>query len=360
MASSMGELLAEVGRRHPHARRAPSAPRSERVRGCLLLGAVGDALGAEVEFDTLAAIRRRLGPDGVTGYDGGRGRITDDTQMALFTTEGLLRARGASDSERIASVRRALLRWLSTQGEPLPADAVDVADGWLVAQSSLHRRAAPGNTCLSALRNGGRGTLDAPINDSKGCGGVMRAAPCGLVGAHDPFTLGVDTAALTHGHPSGSLASGVLAATVAGVVDRDLSLLGALAEPLARLAEQPPRSDEVVQAVRAALAAAAAGEHGAGALERLGAGWVAEEALAMALWCAVVEPDPAAALLLAVNHSGDSDSTAAIAGNLVGALHGPGVVPAAWLDGLVERDLVAEVADDLLAAVPDPLRYPGA
>src|SRR5690606_6418819 len=65
-----------------------------RFLGCLLGGAVGDALGAPVEFMKRAEILRRFGPKGITQYApayGGLGRITDDTQMTLFTAEGLIR-----------------------------------------------------------------------------------------------------------------------------------------------------------------------------------------------------------------------------------------------------------------------------
>ncbi|MFV1988931.1 MAG: ADP-ribosylglycohydrolase family protein, partial [Gemmatimonadota bacterium] len=90
----------------------------------MLGGAVGDALGAGIEFQTLDQIRGRHGPDGVTDYVpayGRRGAITDDTQMTLFTAEGCIRAqrrgedRGACDPLNV--VRGAYLRWLHTQGD---------------------------------------------------------------------------------------------------------------------------------------------------------------------------------------------------------------------------------------------------
>lgn len=70
-----------------------------RATGCLLAGAAGDALGAPVEFINRAEILRQFGPNGISDYApayGGHGRITDDTQMTLFTAEGLLRACTAS------------------------------------------------------------------------------------------------------------------------------------------------------------------------------------------------------------------------------------------------------------------------
>src|ERR1022692_4012337 len=180
----------------------------DRFRGCLLGGAVGDALGAGIEFLSLAEIQDRFGPSGVTGYVpayGPTGGITDDTQMTLFTAEGLIRARlhGGADPGDVAWIWRGYQRWLTTQdGRPRPAERGSAGDagGWLLTQSFLHAARAPGTTCLTALRSGRAGSVRAPINDSKGCGGVMRVAPIGLAAA-DPFTLSCEAAALTHGHP---------------------------------------------------------------------------------------------------------------------------------------------------------------
>ena len=58
------------------------------------------------------------------------------------------------------------------------------------------------------------------------------------------------------------------------------------------------------------------------AIRKLGEGWVAEEALAIALYCALKEPNPRKALQMAVNHDGDSDSTGAVCGNIMGAIYG--------------------------------------
>ncbi|PWS46023.1 ADP-ribosylglycohydrolase, partial [Streptomyces sp. FT05W] len=93
----------------------------------------------------------------------------------------------------------------------------------------------------------------------------------------------------------------------------------------------------------------------------LGAGWVAEEALAVAVYCALVLPgagDVAEALLLAVNHSGDSDSTGAICGNLLGAHHGDVRLPATWLAVTEGRSVIAEVADDLCMELEQPVSWP--
>jgi ADP-ribosylglycohydrolase len=316
----------------------------DAYRGCLLGGAVGDALGAPIEFMGLAEIRHRFGPAGVTELEDGDwpcGSVTDDTQMTLFTTEALIRSHHGGFAPAIAA-RGAYLRWLSTQGEK----AVMSGDpGWLVGVRGLHARRAPGGTCLSALRAGAHGTPERPVNDSKGCGGVMRIAPVGLARFEDPFRVGSELAAVTHGHPTGHLAAGYLAQVVADV-SNGAALRAAASGAIARLAKEPAHG-ETVEAVEAALGLAAEGNPSAERVESLGGGWVAEEALAIGLYCALVARDFEHGVLLAVNHAGDSDSTGAIAGNLLGLLAGERGIPRRWVEQLELRDVIARVADDL-------------
>ncbi len=317
-------------------------------RGCLLGGAIGDALGAPVEFDHLAVIRRRHGPAGVTGYPGpdGRGAITDDTQLTLFTAEGLIRADNRLRGRGIASVEAvvhgAYRRWLRTQGRG--GDEPDPYDGWLVGLPGLNVRRAPGATCLAALESGTRGTREAPINNSKGCGAVMRMAPVGLV-AEEPFELGGELGALTHGHPTGWLAAACFAELVGRLVR------GESIQEAAHFAQDSlrrvPGHEETLRAVQRAVALAAEGSPSAERVESLGRGWVAEEALAIGLYAALVARDFAHGVLLAVNHSGDSDSTGSIAGNLLGLEHGEGALPAAWVAGLELAEVIGTVGDDL-------------
>ncbi|MEU8250335.1 ADP-ribosylglycohydrolase family protein [Nonomuraea sp. NPDC048916] len=333
-----------------------------RVRGCLLGGAIGDALGAPVEFDSIATIRRDHGRAGLTNlapdWRGQIGLITDDTQMTLFTVEGLIRAhvrtreRGFGGGETTV-VRNAYLRWLDTQKHrfPPPADAL-VRTGWLRRQTWLYSRRAPGNTCLSGLRVEA-GPLAAPgspgpVNPgSKGCGTVMRSAPFGLA-ARDPraaFKLAADCAQITHGHPTGYLAAGAFAALVHFLV-QSRTLAQAVQDTLALLAEQPAH-EETTAALRAAVALAAEGQPSPETVETLGGAWVAEEALAISVYCALVSGDDIRqALLLAVNHSGDSDSTGAVCGNLLGARYGETALPQPWLSRLEGRDTITELADD--------------
>lgn len=322
----------------------------DSVAGCLLGGAVGDALGAVVEFDSIDDIRRRYGPDGVAAFPPEGGWITDDTQMTLFTAEGLIRARRRYDRRRVDyatdELWRAYRRWLDTQGEGSPAGSGD--GGGLVDETLLRHRRAPGNTCLSALAGNEPGSVELPVNHSKGCGGVMRVAPIGLV-ARRPSGLGIASAALTHGHPSGYLAAGAAADIVSRV--RAGQPLPAAARAAAEAVTVWEGHEETVVALGHALAQAEREpDPTPEAVATLGDGWVAEEAVAIAVYCALTGRTFEAAVRAAVNHSGDSDSTGAITGNLLGAAGGRAVVPEAWLAALGERELIERVAEDLTAS----------
>ena len=327
----------------------------DRFQGCLLAGAVGDALGSPIEFWSLASIRARYG-DRVSLTELPRAAFTDDTQMTLFTAEGLIRSsvrardRGTG-ADVIDATHRAYLRWLHTQGVAWPPRGAEGSplDGWLVTNQLLHRQEAPGNTCLSALRSGRVGTITTALNDSKGCGGVMRAAPAGLF-CTDPaeaFRVGCDVAAITHSHPSGYLSAGALAAMVAALL-AGADMAAAAATALTMLADSPD-GEETRAALEAGVALGRNGLPPAEELESLGGGWVGEEALAVAVACAFVPDDVAGALSSAVLHSGDSDSTGAICGNLLGAQLGMAAVPAGWREVLEGADLVDAVARDLWA-----------
>lgn len=338
--------------------RAQQQDYRSRVRGCLLGGAIGDALGAGIEFESLDRIRAAHGPQGVTGYVpayGARGAVTDDTQMTLFTVDGLIRAhvrQGTGGWHPPTDVHQAYLRWAGTQHGWGPDERREDL-GWLGREEWLYSRRAPGQACLSGLSGPDAarlGTLAAPKNPhSKGCGTVMRAAPFGLLLGWEPalvFQLSVECSVLTHGHPTGYLSAAALSVIVHSVL-RGGSVEEGVELALALLAERPGHEETAV-ALHGALTAVRAGEPSAERVASLGEGWVAEEALAIGVYCALVAEDVRAGLLLAVNHSGDSDSTGTVCGNLLGALHGETALPAEWLAELEGRGTILQLADDLV------------
>ena len=334
---------------------------SHRFLGCMLGGAVGDALRAPIEFMKHSEVIARFGHEGLTHYApayGGLGKITDDTQMALFTAEGLLRGWVRGCFKGITSytgvVANAYLRWLKTQGEVNAHHVTQDGSGWLFAHRELHSRRAPGNTCLSALRAVNQ-LGESAKNDSKGCGGVMRVAPVGLFGWHfrqqqSPqkiFRLADKIAAVTHGHPTGTLPAGVLAVMVMALTD-GASLQEALACAKECLRHERAHG-ETLAAIELAEGLAQSSQAPDAAIRQLGQGWVAEEALAIAIYCSMVARSFRHGVVLAVNHDGDSDSTGAITGNILGTIHGLNAIPQEWLESLELRLVIAEIAEDLYA-----------
>ncbi|TWF93138.1 ADP-ribosylglycohydrolase family protein [Saccharopolyspora dendranthemae] len=346
---------------------APPPDPHERFHGSMLAGAMGDALGYAIEFNDIGMIRRHHGENGLVSpvLRNGVAQISDDTQMMLFTLEGLIRAHVARrieprDNDPIPEVQHAYQRWFHTQsqswqvaGGPF-ARQLQRPDGWLITNPELFSNRAPGNTCMSALANFAQtGVFATPqnrVNDSKGCGGVMRAAPA-AAWSNDPsevFLVAVRTAALTHSHPSGFLSAGVLAVIVHQLI-REVPLRESVR--LAReLLTRWPQHEEQLQVLDRAVGLAERGRVSPEELKgELGEGWVGEEALAIGLYAVLATDNLRDALLLSVNHSGDSDSTGIVCGNIGGALYGTRGIPQDWLQQLELREVIETITNDMLA-----------
>ncbi len=342
----------------------------EHFRGCLIGGAIGDAFGQPVEFMSYHSILGKYGEEGITSPEcSGSGvmEITDDTQMTLFTAEGILRAQSRWNDRGICHpptvVYHAYLRWLATQGYPRVEEYDWIYDGWLFNIKELHQRRAPGNTCMSALASGTMGSTETPFNNSKGCGGVMRVAPAGLVFRKErAFEMGMEFAALTHGHPSGYLPAGALAYIISSIIDgRDLET--AVNDSIKAL-EAHKGYEETAVLMKQSLELAGSGLKDVDAVFRLGEGWVGEEALAISVYCALKHrKDFRRGIIAAVNHSGDSDSTGAITGNILGAWLGLSSIPGDWVEKLELKEGIMQVADDLFAGFSEGHKwwekYPG-
>lgn len=327
-----------------------------RFRGCLLGVAVGDALGAPVEFMARPAILERFGPHGIDSFQpwsneaGIRlsgGAVTDDTQMTIATAAGLLDSLGT---------------W-RCRGVEDPMGAIwERYRAWLESQSDPAQRRYPGSTCLAALEAGVPGDLDDPLNDRKGAGGIMRVAPVGL--AYLPeraFEHGAESAALTHGHSSGYLAAGFLADVVSRLVrgpaggarewnaERGGPIPGAVAATREVLLGWDEH-DEVLEKVDLAVELYMADTPLDEGYELLGEGWVAEEALGIALFSAMNFPhDFDEGVLAAVNITGDSDTTGCVTGALLGAALGEGAIRAEWASGVEGSATVSCLADELFS-----------
>lgn len=314
-----------------------------RYEGCLVGHAVGDALGAPVEFASRSEIHRLHGSDGVTdflpwttesGVAMAKGFFTDDTQMMLATAEACL----LSGLESFGGVR------------DLAEDAYGTYRGWLATQDDPTQRRGPGETCLSALRSGRAGSVDDPLNSSKGAGGIMRVAPVALAfGPGRAFERGVELAAITHGHPSGYLAAGFYADVLSRVA-RGARLSLAIADSREEILGWED-ADEVIAAVDLAVELRMSEASADESLGALGQGWVADEALGIALFCALAyREDWAEGVLCAVNIDGDSDTTGALTGGLLGALLGIDSIPGDWVREVEDSAKIRQTADRLYGA----------
>ncbi|MBQ8149968.1 MAG: TIGR02452 family protein [Clostridia bacterium] len=348
------------------------------IRGSLLGGAIGDALGYAVEFLSLGSIRQKYGEGGIRQYERsprtGLAVISDDTQMTLFTAAGLLnyetdRFVRDEDLGPEGYVFKAYRDWFVTQQAGVNTSGAEwLKDGWKTAtwigrEPRLFARRAPGNTCLSALQYGDYCTPDDPINQSKGCGGVMRVAPVGLFHRGEQtrqqlMDLGweaANMAALTHGHPLGYIPAAGLAMMVNraayggcpcdgglyGIVQECTELLNEMFEDRCGIEQMTDLLQDAAELSRSDLPDAMC-------IARLGEGWVGEEALAIAVFCCLrYQDDFSKAVIAAVNHGGDSDSTGAVAGNLLGAWLGADAIDPCWLDDLELLDMMEELARDL-------------
>lgn len=342
----------------------------EFYRGCLVGGAIGDALGWPVEFLRLHDIVSRYGPEGIQELkrtSSGKAEITDDTQMTLFTAEGILRAESRGNVKGICHppsvVFFAYQRWMLTQGYSKVKEYEWVYDGWLLGLPELHVRRAPGNTCLSALENREQGSMAEPKNTSKGCGGVMRVAPAGLFyNKEQAFTMGAEFAALTHGHTSGYLSAGALSYLIASIIEgKDIKK--AVQETLKEL-EGYENHEECTLAILKALELSESDIADTDAIGLLGEGWVGEEALSISIFCSLkYQDDFKKAITIAVNHSGDSDSTGAITGNILGAYLGINRIPSDWIEHVELSESILQISDDLVKGYQDTEewwnRYPG-
>lgn len=337
----------------------------DKCRGSLVGGAVGDALGYEVEFMSLSSIRKRFGENGISDYvlHGCVAEFSDDTQMSLFTAEGLLSAVADDkiyEKEIMPYITKAYEYWYYTQSRP----GLKMNGSWLTHISSLWSRRAPGNTCLSALHCITMPSSAPVINNSKGCGGVMRVAPIGIFSAAHPVMLDLEHAGylagyvadITHKHPLSTYSSMAFAMIVAEcisqenidrekfkfiVMDRVFRLLGLWFNGDNHLAE-------LQILIKDALELAVSKEADTYVIPQLGEGWVAEETLAIAIFSVMRYIDNfEKCICCSVNHDGDSDSTGAVAGNIIGAILGYNAIPEKYLTNLELHDVLVSVADDL-------------
>ncbi len=354
------------------------------IFGSIVGGAVGDALGYPIEFFDENEIFSRFGKDGLQEYivDDriGKALISDDTQMTLFTAAGMLvgDTRGCMRGIRgvpSAYISMVYIGWLRTQEElyrDRSDDEFSARDCWLLDVPELFSRRAPGNTCLSALKIHKRdaayseaynpngmceGFVGLRLNTSKGCGGIMRVAPLGVSYKGLKQELldkeGAEIAAITHSHSLGYMPAAVLTHILHSIVYfRNGRSLQQIVEEARDSVYQMYREDmhimELVDIINLAIELSKNSDSDLNNINRIGEGWVAEETLGIAIYCALRHQDDfSAGVIASVNHKGDSDSTGAVTGNILGAWLGYDAIDDKWKEKLELRDVIEEIAEDV-------------
>ncbi|MCR4582509.1 MAG: ADP-ribosylglycohydrolase family protein, partial [Prevotella sp.] len=346
-----------------------------------------------IEFCSYKSIVASKGKDGITEYElmHGVAEISDDTQMTLFTANGMLMGLTRGCMRGIGSAPEFYVEcgykdWYDTQMKSYDSSDKDGRYSWLSRIPELYAQRAPGNTCLTAIREMKQGRT--PQNNSKGCGGVMRIAPWPLFCAcHDiPYTIdemdmaGGEMARLTHKHPLGWIPAMILTHVIYRIVkdgglpgmDREQAVgwfTAIVNEALELLPEIriknkvsevtwdeqmpigmafPSDVSRQKELITQALTLAKNKEPDIDNIRLLGEGWVAEETLAIAIYAVARHIDSFEQVLIAaVNHDGDSDSTGAVAGNIIGAMVGYDAIPEKFKEHLELHDVILTMADDL-------------
>ena len=267
----------------------------DKILGCMIGGAVGDALGYPIEFCNIQSIRNMYGQQGLTRYlpnKDGVAEISDDTQMSLFTANGLLY--GFTQQALPGKIRNyiaaAYCEWYETQtGKKKPRKTC-----WIRDIPEMNHQRAPGITCMSSLRNIRKGK--DVINNSKGCGGVMRVAPIALYpypteNTREIARLGAEATEITHHHPLGIYPAAMLVHLIYRMVNHPpdaIVLEDMIEEALVMHAEDYPLAANCMKdLVHQAVHLAGEDMDDVAAIEKLGEGWTGDEAYAIAVYCSL-------------------------------------------------------------------------
>lgn len=308
---------------------------NDRLRGALIGLAVGDALGAAVEFQPPGTFKlvtdyRAGGPHGLAP-----GEWTDDTSMALALAHSLANAGWDLNDQAHRYVR-----WWQ-QGDYSVVDrCFDIGNA---TRAALSRFMAHGD----ARRSGDT------AEHASGNGSIMRLAPVPMryvaMFPDDVEKLALladESSVPTHASEQCRSACSYMAVVLAGLMhgrDRD-EVLAADWKPLRRLQQAAP--------LHPAVAEVAAGSFRRREPPEIkGSGWVVRS-LEAALWAFYRAKSFEEAVLAAVNLGDDSDTTGAVCGQFAGAYWGESGVPQRWRDGLARRELIEAAIRGVMSAKP--------
>jgi ADP-ribosyl-[dinitrogen reductase] hydrolase len=298
------------------------------IKEIIQAGAIGDAFGYQVEFQSMQQIQILYGEKGIKYHASSEKDASDDTQMTLFLWDAVktyIKENNTFSLEDFTKdAHKAFKNWYETQINRY--SALSNNEG-LMGFKELYKRQAPGNTCMSALHNNTNRSVKFKINDSKGCGSVMRVAPLLVLKEHykltseELFDVSAHQAAITHGNDEGMSATAFFTVLLDDLANGQ-SFNDAYTHSLKVTKKQKPNGfinyieDVYKKSLEPVLLT------GNDLEEIIGGGWIADEAVGVALYCAMKTNSFAQCLELSTNHSGDSDSTASMAAQLYAAKNG--------------------------------------
>jgi ADP-ribosylglycohydrolase len=300
----------------------------DKFKGCIYGLAIGDAFGFPVEFITLEEIKKKYGEvqDLIDSRTFPAGTYTDDTQMTLAIAKGILNANDPNNlNEVMDNISSEFVRW----------------------STSKENNRAPGNSCMSGCRNLAEGVhwSESGVH-SKGCGAAMRSAPIGLFYNNLDKVVEVAGAAskCTHGHPTG-IASGIATAALVYFAKRGV----APEDMLDKVCQATEKYDSELELIKKIIQVNDVLRlEPEKAIPQLGEGWVGDEAVAISLYSFLRSPkDYKKTMITAANITGDSDSTACIAGAISGAYNGVQVIPKQWIQKVENSEMLGKVAEQL-------------
>lgn len=313
-----------------------------KIKGLLYGLAIGDAIGYGIEFMSFEKIQKDFGTVNryvVTNTNAYKeGIFSDDTQMSISTISAILK----SDN---------------LNRETIVKNLINEYEDWYLGQNDARNRRHPGQTCLTALKQrlmDKTTHLDysVKINESKGCGGIMRVAPIGLLPLpiDDIINIAIDCAYITHNHPLGYYSSGFFAAII-----KFLTLGMSLEESILKTIEYfKPFNDEsikqqLIPLVIKAISLSKNNDSDIDNINLLGEGWVAEETLAIAVYCSLrYKQDYLSGVVASINHSGDSDSTGCLTGAILGYINGYENIPNQLIKKLEKHDIFSILSEKLI------------
>lgn len=293
----------------------------DRLAGCLLGGALGDALGYPIEFEKVSQMSQDHDFDKIVG----KLIVSDDTQMTLFTANALL-----LDGNLRINTWNCYQDWLETQFKQGKSELSHRPISWLMEYPEMYASREPGRTCLMTLMRGIPGDLNEPINQSKGCGALMRVAPLAFIDREDPYSVAIENSALTHGHQMSHIASAALVSLLRYISEGETlcDSVSLMRQDIKRIFMDSLEVKVFDDLLQQAILASEKDFDDMEIISRLGEGWVAEETLAIALYCSLkYSNDLKKALRVAVLHDGDSDSTGSVTGQILGTLLGAKKLP---------------------------------